>query len=221
MVRAVGLFWIVAQPSLWWLQSSLRFVLWTLVPWATCPMVSWVPGYKWFWGVFSWSLGYITIGVQVEGFWGYDEDQVALVIPDSTGFGSWLLVTLGTPTINQIINMIKESEMDELWVSLNGLRIASILACWQAGLSIQRETATNQAVDPTNLKEAAKTTKREKMDAFLSKIIHCWMKTLLLGNIMHVMTQSLKGVMDPTCLMAWVLWTCTLKWFLGASEFQW
>ena len=33
-------------------------------------------------------LGYVITRVQVEGVWGYDEDQVALVISDSTGFGS-------------------------------------------------------------------------------------------------------------------------------------
>ena len=66
-----------------------------------------------FGGVFPWPLGYIIIRVQVEGGWGYDEDQVALVIPDSTCFGSWVSVTLGTPTINQIINVIKESEINE------------------------------------------------------------------------------------------------------------
>ena len=45
--------------------------------------------------VFSWSLGYIIIRVQVEGVQGYGKDQVALVIPDYTGFGSWVPVTLG------------------------------------------------------------------------------------------------------------------------------
>ena len=75
-------------------------------------------------GVFSWTLGHILIRVQVEGVWGYDKDQRALVVPDSTGFGSEVLVTQDTPTINQIINMIKESEINELLVSLNGLRIA-------------------------------------------------------------------------------------------------
>ena len=40
------------------------------------------------------------MSIQVEGVWGYNEDQVALVITDSTGFGSQVLVTLGTPTIN-------------------------------------------------------------------------------------------------------------------------
>ena len=64
-------------------------------------------------------------------------------------------------------------------------------------LSIQRETVTNQIVDPADFNEAVKTTKKEEVDAFSSKIIHSQMKTLLLGNNMHVMTQSLKGCDGP------------------------
>ena len=45
-------------------------------------------GINGFRGVFSWPLGYIIIRVQVEGVWGYNEDQVALVVSDSTVFGS-------------------------------------------------------------------------------------------------------------------------------------
>ena len=75
-------------------------------------------------------MGNKIIRVQVEGVLGYDKDQVALVIPDSTGFGSQVPVTLGTPTINHITNEIKESEIDEVLVSLNGSRTAQLLACW-------------------------------------------------------------------------------------------
>ena len=67
---------------------------------------------------------------------------------------------------------------------------------------IQRETVTNQTVDPTGLNNVVKMTKKGEVDAFSSKIIHGQMKTLLLGNSMHVMTQSLKGVIDPTCPIA-------------------
>ena len=116
--------------------------------------------------VFSWSLGYLIIRVQVEGVWGYNKDQVTLVILDSTGFWSWVPVTLGTPSSNWIIYVIKESEINELSVSMNGSRIAQLLACWQAELSIQRETVINQAVDPNDLNEVVKTTKREEVDAF-------------------------------------------------------
>ena len=78
-------------------------------------------------GSYSQPLGYVIIGVQVEGVKGYDEDQVALVILDSTTYGSRVLVTLGTSTINGIMNVIKESEIDELSVSLNGFRISPLL----------------------------------------------------------------------------------------------
>ena len=31
-------------------------------------------------------LGYVVIWVQVDGVWGYDEDQIALIIPDYSNF---------------------------------------------------------------------------------------------------------------------------------------
>ena len=130
-------------------------------------------GINGFGGVFSWSLGYIIIKVQVEGLQGYNKDQVALVILDSTIFGSQVLVNLGTPTINWIINVVKENEIDKLLAFLNGPRIAQLLAYWQAELTIQGEAAAHQTVDPTDLKEAVKMTKKEEIDAFSSIIIHC------------------------------------------------
>ena len=87
-------------------------------------------GINGFRGVSSWPLGYIIIRVQVEGVWGYDKGQVTLFIPHSTVYGSQVPLTLGTPTINWIINVIKEGEIEELMVSLNGMRIAQLLACW-------------------------------------------------------------------------------------------
>ena len=62
--------------------------------------VSGMMGINGFGGLFTYPLGYIILEVQVEGVRGYDEDQVALVIPDSTAFGSQVLVSLGTLTIN-------------------------------------------------------------------------------------------------------------------------
>ena len=150
-----------------------------------------------FGGVFSQHLGYVIIRVQVEGVWGYDEDQVALVIPASTICGSRVPVTLGTPTINQIINMIKESEIDGLSAFLNRLKMAQLLACQQTEPLIQGEAAIHQTVDPTDLKGAIKMTKNEEIDTFLSKIIHGQVKTMLLGNNMQVMTQALNGGDGP------------------------
>ena len=61
-----------------------------------------------FGGLYSQPMGYVIVRAYVEGVKGYDEDQVALFIPDSTVFGSRVPVTLVTPTTNQIVNLLKE-----------------------------------------------------------------------------------------------------------------
>ena len=45
-------------------------------------------------------LGYVIIQVQVDGLQGYDEDQIALVIPDLSKFVAQIPVILGTSTIS-------------------------------------------------------------------------------------------------------------------------
>ena len=45
-------------------------------------------------------LGHVIIWVQVDGIQGYDEDQIALVIPDLSNFVAQIPVILGTPTIS-------------------------------------------------------------------------------------------------------------------------
>ena len=154
-------------------------------------------GINGFWGVFSQLLGYVIIKVQVEGGFVYNEDQVALVVPDSTIFGPWVPVTLGTPTINWFINMIKESKINELSASLDGLGMTWLLACQQADISLKEQAAMHQTVDQTSLKEAVKMTNREEVDTFSSKIIHGQMKTMLLGNNRNVNESSSEGGDGP------------------------
>ena len=44
-------------------------------------------------------LGYVVIWVQVDGVQGYNEDQIALIIPDFSNFTTRVPIILGTPTI--------------------------------------------------------------------------------------------------------------------------
>ena len=44
-------------------------------------------------------LGYVIIRVQVDRVWGYDKDQIALIIPDFSNFTDRVPIILGTPTI--------------------------------------------------------------------------------------------------------------------------
>ena len=130
---------------------------------------------------------------------GYNEDQKALVILDPTDFGSWVSVILGSLTINWIINMIKESGIEELSVSLNGSRISHLLPCHQAVLSVGSEIAANQIMGLINLNEVVKTIRKEEINTFSSKIIHAQTKIILLGSNMHVMIQTLEEGEEP-CL---------------------
>ena len=59
-------------------------------------------------------LGYVIIWVQVDRVQGYDEDQINLVIPDLSNFAAQIPVILGTPTISQVVNVMKEVEIDAL-----------------------------------------------------------------------------------------------------------
>ena len=66
-------------------------------------------------------MGYIVMWVQVDGVQGYDEDQIALVIPDLSNFVAWVPIILGTPMIGHTVNVIREREIDDLampWVNI-------------------------------------------------------------------------------------------------------
>ena len=59
-------------------------------------------------------LGYLIIWSQVDGVQGYDEDHIALVVPDELKFVEWIPVILGTPTISHVVNNMEEREIDDL-----------------------------------------------------------------------------------------------------------
>ena len=65
--------------------------------------------------------------VQVDGVQGYEEDQIALVMPDLSNFATQIPVILGTPTIGQVVNMMKEAEMDALVMPWANARVAHLL----------------------------------------------------------------------------------------------
>ena len=72
-------------------------------------------------------LGYVVIWVQVDRVQGYDEDQIALVIPDLSNFVAQIPVILGTPTIGQAVNVMKEAELDALAMPWANARVSHLL----------------------------------------------------------------------------------------------
>ena len=64
--------------------------------------------------------------VQVDGVKSYDEDQIALVVPDKSKFVEQIPVILGTLTISQVVNIMKEREIDALGQCQGGISTISM-----------------------------------------------------------------------------------------------
>ena len=76
------------------------------------------------------NMGYVVIQVQMDGVQGYDEDQIALVIPDLSNFVAWVPVILGTPH-NKLHHECEKGEGDRcpgdtLGKCLGGLSFGSL-----------------------------------------------------------------------------------------------
>ena len=65
-------------------------------------------------GYYTEPIGYVMVQVQFPRIPSYDEDQVALVIRDGSEFSCRVPVIIGTPTIDRVDQVLKESEMDTI-----------------------------------------------------------------------------------------------------------
>ena len=57
-------------------------------------------------------LGFVIARLQVKEVAGYDEDIIFLVVRMNRPLASRVPIVIGTCTLAQVINVIKESEMD-------------------------------------------------------------------------------------------------------------
>ena len=115
-------------------------------------------------------LGYIVIQVQVERVWGYDEDQIALVIPDFSNFTTRVPIILGTPTIGQVINVMREAEMDALAMPWAKARASHLLAV-QRVMPVEVENGQEEGYDTDKDSPLMYTQKVETLEPFSSHVI--------------------------------------------------
>ena len=59
-------------------------------------------------------IGYVIMSVKIDGISNYNEDQVVLMAHSSTEFAHRVPIILGTPTMDWVIMMLKESKTDRL-----------------------------------------------------------------------------------------------------------
>ena len=145
---------------------------------------------------YTWPLGYVVIRVQVDGVQGYDEDQIALVIPDFSNFATRVPVILGTPTIGQVVNVMREVEMDALAMPWANARAAHLLAV-QRMTPMEVGDSQEERYDTDNNNPLMYTQKAEILEPFSSHVIPIKTVKAYLGECINVMVQALRTQDGP------------------------
>ena len=73
-------------------------------------------------------LGFVIVRLQVKEVAAYDEDVVFLDIPNESAFGKRVPLIIGTCTLAQVINVIKEGELDRISIPWTTVCLTQLLS---------------------------------------------------------------------------------------------
>ena len=140
-------------------------------------------------------LGFTLMRLQIEGMPHYDEHQVLFILDDPSAFSARIPVILGTPTINRVVQTIKETEMHNAPAEWQTARVAYQWAQGfqfrQASLGERLKFPTNTAEDPLDLDEKVLLTDKCTIPGFQSVITHGrTQRTMMMGNWLNIMMQA-------------------------------
>ena len=133
-------------------------------------------------------LGYVIVWVQVDGVQGYDEDQIALVVPDELKFVEQIPVILGTPTISHIMNVIKEREIDALATPWVNARMVHLLSVHRAMATVVDDKAAETA-NSNGYDEVVFMRNTATIDDFSSHVLLTKEEKAYMGEYIKIMTQ--------------------------------
>ena len=135
-------------------------------------------------------LGYIIIWIQVDWVQGYEEDQISLIIPDLSNFAAQIPVILGTLTIGQVVNMMKEVEVDTLATPLANARVAHLLSVHKM-MTVEVGDGLKEELDPDGYDKLMYTKNAETIESFSSHVIPVKAGRAYTGECINVMVQAL------------------------------
>ena len=124
---------------------------------------------------------------------GYDEDVVFLVILDGSAFSCQVPLVIGTCTLGQIINIIKESEFDQLATPWAMIQLAQLLS-WCGGVEEpSHEGASGEQVSAhMEMDEVVELNDSVHVGPFQMKILKGKVTELPMGDT-HVMVMPLRS----------------------------
>ena len=143
-------------------------------------------------------LRFIILHVQVNEITGYDEDVVFLVVPDKSKFGHRVPLVIGTCRIGRIINVIRESEIDQLSMPWATARMVQLLSCQKSmtfftlgSVGEAQSEGASRGPQEVNIDELVTVRESIHLGPFQTEIMEGWVK-LLFGDTAHVMITPLK-----------------------------
>ena len=139
---------------------------------------------------FTRPLGHVVIWVQVDGVQGYYKDQIALVIPDLSNFVAQVPVILGTPTISQVINVMKEAEVDALAMLWENARVAHLLSVHRM-MTMEAGGGLKEELDPDGYDQLMYIQNVETIEPFSSHIMPVKAGRAHMGECINIMVQAL------------------------------
>ena len=108
-------------------------------------------------GIYTRAIGYVVFRVRIEGIPSYDEEQVALVIEDSSSFSKKVPVLLGMLTLHRVIRSMKESEMEQLpmaWQQIKtAYEITNNIPVFKTSVDPDAMFPTNTSANPIDIDE--------------------------------------------------------------------
>ena len=135
-------------------------------------------------------LDYIVIQAQADGVWGYDEDQIALVFPDFSNFAAQIPVIHGKPTIGQVVNVMKEAEVDALAMLWANARVAHLLSVHRM-VPVEVGDGQKAEVSTDDYAQLMYTQNAETIEPFSSRVVPVKARRAHIGEHISVMVQAL------------------------------
>ena len=136
-------------------------------------------------------IGFVLMNVKVPCVWGYDEDQVALVMDDPEM--SECPVILGTSTLYRVMEVIKESEISKLDVPWSSSQISWLM--WDVTAKLDQvvvNDVANKPIAPLDVDEVVRVASKCTVPPFGHKVIHGKVNLVLHGCRLNVITHGLE-----------------------------
>ena len=124
--------------------------------------------------------GFVMMNVQVPCIKGYNEDQIAIVMED-LGLKDFQVI-LGTATIYQVMEVIKESEISELAVQWTSSQLSWLMRDVHARMSqMVVNDMANKSVVLLSVDEVVRVSHKCRVPPFSHKVIHGSVSLVLQG----------------------------------------